>query len=94
MAFKQKREPVKMPWYLVLISVTAPLLLYANNLGEVTLASLWRPVLFSALLGLILFGAAFLGWSILFLSYYSEKQNRYHLEEVQAPYDYCRDPYQ
>ena len=59
MAFKQKREPAKMPWYLLLISVTAPLLLYANNLGEVTLVSLWRPVLFSALLGLVLFGAAY-----------------------------------
>jgi hypothetical protein len=36
------------------------MILYANNLGEVTLSSLWLLLLLSGLLGLILFGLAYL----------------------------------
>ena len=48
------------PWFIVFLPLVFPLLLYANNLGEVTLVSLWRPVLFSFLLGCILFGIVYL----------------------------------
>lgn len=47
------------PWHVALIALVFPLLLYANNLGEVTLASLWRPLAFSLLAGLILFGLCY-----------------------------------
>jgi hypothetical protein len=59
-----KRQNIKkrslLPIYAVLIGCVAPMILYANNLGEVTLVSLWRPILFSCLLNLLIFGLAYL----------------------------------
>ena len=46
--------------YAILIGGVAPMILYASNLGEVTLASLWRPILFSCLLNLFIFGLSYL----------------------------------
>ena len=60
MAINQKRNPARLPWYVLLISMTAPMILYANNLGEVTLAALWKPIILSGLVGLVIFGIAFL----------------------------------
>ena len=48
------------PWFVLILPLVFPLLLYANNLGEVTLASLWRPVLLSLLLGGVIFGLVYL----------------------------------
>ncbi|MCB2213801.1 hypothetical protein KQH50_00245 [bacterium] len=48
------------PWYVLILALIFPLFLYANNLGQVTLDKLWRPVLLSALLGIILFAVIYL----------------------------------
>jgi len=48
------------PWFILLLPLVFPLFLYANNLGEVTLISLWWPLLFSLLLGCIIFGIVYL----------------------------------
>jgi hypothetical protein len=48
------------PWFVILIAATAPMILYANNLGEVTLVSLWLPVVLSIVAGLAIFGLSYL----------------------------------
>lgn len=60
MTSKQALKIRSWPWFVVFLPLVFPLFLYANNLGEVTLASLWRPVLFSFLFGGAIFGLVFL----------------------------------
>lgn len=48
------------PWYVLVLALVSPLFLYANNLGQVTLDTLWRPLMLSALLGIILFALIYL----------------------------------
>jgi RsiW-degrading membrane proteinase PrsW (M82 family) len=57
-----KKKQAKFVWwlYVVALALIFPLFLYANNLGQVTLDDLWRPALFSALFGLLLFGVVYL----------------------------------
>jgi len=43
------------PWHVLLLPLIFPLLPYANNLGEVVLDSLRRPILFSFLFGMVVF---------------------------------------
>jgi len=57
---KTEKAKFILPWVVVLLALIFPLFLYANNLGEVTLESLWRPVLFSLLLGISIFGVVYL----------------------------------
>ncbi len=44
----------RFPWFALFFGLVPSLILYANNLGEATLVSLWRPLLFSAGLSMIL----------------------------------------
>jgi len=49
-------KPIKeYPWFVILVAVISPLILYSNNLGEVTLASLWVPIILSVMVGLGIF---------------------------------------
>jgi hypothetical protein len=43
---------------IVFLAVFPPLTLFANNLGEVTLDSLWRPLVGSLIFGILIFGLA------------------------------------
>ncbi len=58
---RSKGNPVlSWPWFIILIAAVSPIMLYTNNLGEVTLASLWRPLFFSIVVGLVAFGLSYL----------------------------------
>ncbi|MCB2213800.1 hypothetical protein KQH50_00240 [bacterium] len=48
------------PWYVLVMAVFFPLFLYAQNLGQASLEDLWRPVVLSALVGLLIFGVVYL----------------------------------
>lgn len=48
------------PWFVIVIAMIFPLFLYLNNLGQATLKDLWQPVLYSMLLGVLIFGILYL----------------------------------
>jgi hypothetical protein len=50
----------RFPFFIIFIGAAAPMILYANNLGEVTLVSLWLPVVLSIVVGLAIFGLSYL----------------------------------
>jgi len=57
---KRQWKLFEYPLYVVGLSLFPPLALYALNLGEAPLSSLWRPVGFSFLFGLLVFGIIFI----------------------------------
>jgi hypothetical protein len=60
MTNREKEARISWPWFIVLLGAAAPMNLYANNLGEVTLVSLWLPLFLSLLAGLAIFGLSYL----------------------------------
>ena len=55
----RQREFFEYPFYILGLSLFPPLALYALNLGELSLSSLWRPLVFSFLFGLLVFAIIF-----------------------------------
>lgn len=47
------------PWYIVFLAMPFPMFLYVQNLGQVALEDLWKPLFFSVLIGVLIFGIAY-----------------------------------
>ena len=62
MKISQKRQwkIIEYPLYVVGLTLIPPLALYALNLGEAQISSLWRPVGLSLLFGLLVFGIIYI----------------------------------
>lgn len=52
-----KRPWWSWPWYVIVVPMIFPLILYVNNLGQASLDDLWRPILFSVIFSVLVFGA-------------------------------------
>ncbi len=56
------KKHLDLPWFVILLGLIFPLILYANNLGEVAISALWKPLLFSILVVVFLYGGLFIAF--------------------------------